>query len=144
MQFERELNVINPEEKTNILSARLLQLNTEYTNAQADRVRKEAAFRSIATGTLEAAQVSTQGDALKRLSEKLEEAEQKFAEVRSHYGPNHPEYRKASVQLAELKNQMLGSRENIGHRVEVEYREALNREGMLNKAVVETKAEFDR
>lgn len=27
--FERELNVINPEEKTNILSARLLQLNTE-------------------------------------------------------------------------------------------------------------------
>jgi capsular exopolysaccharide synthesis family protein len=144
MQFERELNVINPEEKTNILSARLLQLNTEYTNAQADRVRKEAAFKSIATGTLEAAQVSTQGDALKRLSEKLEEAEQKFAEVRSHYGPNHPEFRKASVQLAELKNQMLGSRENIGHRVEVEYREALNREGMLNKAVAQTKAEFDR
>ncbi len=33
-QFERELNVINPEEKTSILSARLLQLNTEYTNAQ--------------------------------------------------------------------------------------------------------------
>ena len=39
---------------------------------------------------------------------------------------------------------MLGSRENIGHRVEVEYRQALNREGMLNKAVLETKAEFDR
>jgi succinoglycan biosynthesis transport protein ExoP len=37
--FERELNVINPEEKTNILSSRLLQLNTEYTNAQAERVR---------------------------------------------------------------------------------------------------------
>jgi capsular polysaccharide biosynthesis protein len=29
--FERELNLINPEEKTNILSARLLQLNSEYT-----------------------------------------------------------------------------------------------------------------
>jgi hypothetical protein len=33
-QFERELNVINPEEKTTILSSRLLQLNTEYTNAE--------------------------------------------------------------------------------------------------------------
>ena len=42
-QFERELNVINPEEKTSILSSRLLQLNTEYTNAQSDRLRKEAA-----------------------------------------------------------------------------------------------------
>ena len=28
--FERDLNVINPEEKTNILAARLLQLNTDY------------------------------------------------------------------------------------------------------------------
>ena len=42
VQFERELNVINPEEKTSILSARLLQLNTEYTNAQTDRVRAGA------------------------------------------------------------------------------------------------------
>jgi succinoglycan biosynthesis transport protein ExoP len=62
-QFERELNVINPEEKTNIISARLLQLNEEYTSAQSDRVRKEAAYSSIQSGSMEAAQVSTQGQA---------------------------------------------------------------------------------
>ena len=45
--FERELNVINPEEKTNILAARLLQLNIEYTNAQGDRLKKEAANDSV-------------------------------------------------------------------------------------------------
>src|SRR5260370_32325233 len=137
-QFERELNVINPEEKTNILSARLLQLNTEYTNAQGDRVRKEAAYKSVASGSLEAAQVSTQGDALKRLSERLDEELQKFAEIKAHYGTNHPEYRKASVQLTELQRQLQSSRENIAQRVEVEYREALNRESMLRKAVTET------
>ncbi len=49
VQFERELNVINPEEKTSILSSRLLQLNTEYTNAQTDRVRKEGAYQSVRT-----------------------------------------------------------------------------------------------
>src|SRR5471032_1789648 len=47
VQFEKELNVINPEEKTSILSSRLLQLNTEYTNAQTERVRKETAFQSV-------------------------------------------------------------------------------------------------
>jgi len=142
-QFERELNVINPEQKTSILSARLLQLNTEYTNAEADRVRKESAFKSVSGGSLEAAQVSTQGEALKRLSERLDEEQQKFAEVKSHFGPNHPEYRKSSMQLAELQRQMQRSKENIGVRVDVEYREALNRELMLRKAVAETKAEFD-
>ena len=40
-KFERDLSVINPEEKTNIISARLLDLNSEYTKAQGDRVSKE-------------------------------------------------------------------------------------------------------
>ena len=39
-QFEKDLDVINPEEKTNIFSARLLQFNTDYTAAQADRVQR--------------------------------------------------------------------------------------------------------
>jgi polysaccharide biosynthesis transport protein len=142
-QFERELNVINPEQKTSILSARLLQLNTEYTNAQGDRVRKESAFKSVSSGSLEAAQVSTQGEGLKRLSERLDEEQQKFAEVKSHFGPNHPEYRKGLAQLVELQRQMQRAKENIGQRVDVEFREALNRELMLRKAVAETKTEFD-
>ncbi len=143
-QFERELNVINPEEKTSILSARLLQLNTEYTNAQTDRVRKESAWSSVQSGTLESAQVSTQGENLKTISAKLDEARQKFADVKTHYGPNHPEYRKAAVQVDEVERQLQQSRKNAAQRVEVEYRESLDRENMLRKAVAETKAEFDR
>ncbi len=143
-QFERELNVISPEEKTSILSARLLQLNTEYTNAQADRMKKESAFRSVQGGSLAAAQVSSQSEALKKLSERMDEAQQKFAEVRVHFGANHPEYRKAAAQVSELERQFSAARQSIAQRVEVEYREASSREAMLQKAVAETKAEFDR
>jgi polysaccharide biosynthesis transport protein len=144
VQFERELNVINPEEKTSILSSRLLQLNTEFTNAQTERVRKEAAWRSVASGTLEAAQVSSQGETLKRLTDQLDEARQKFVEVKGRYGARHPEYRNAAAQTAELERQLRGARENAALRVGVEYHEATNREGMLQKALAETKAEFDR
>jgi capsular exopolysaccharide synthesis family protein len=143
-QFERELNVINPEEKTSILSSRLLQLNTEYTSAQADRVRKEAAENSVRGGTLEAAQVSAQGEALKRMSERVDEAQVRFADVGEHYGPNHPEYRKAAAQLAEARRLLDSARQNIAQRVEVEYRQAVARERMLENAVSQTKAEFDR
>lgn len=143
-KFERELSVINPEEKNSILSSRLLQLNTEYTNAQTDRVRKESAWKSVQSGSLEAAQVSTQGENLKTLSAKLDEARQKFADTKTHYGPNHPEYRKAAVQVAEIERQLQESSKNAAQRVEVEYRESVNREIMLQKAVAETKAEFDR
>ena len=141
--FERELNVINPEEKTSILSARLLQLNTDYTQAQTERVRKEAAYSSVRNGELEAAQVSTQGESLKRLTEKNEDADQKFTEVKTHYGANHPEYRKAAAAVAQVQAQLAAVRVGIVRRVEIEYREAQNREAMLQKAVTATKAEYD-
>ena len=142
-QFEKELNVISPEEKTSILSARLLQLNTDYTNAQTDRVKREAAFRSVSSGTLESAQASTQGEALKRLAERLDDAQEKFAEIRGHYGTSHPEFRKAETQLHQIQTQFESTRQSVMKRVEVEYREAINREEMLKKAVTDTKAEFD-
>ena len=143
-QFEKELNVINPSEKTNILSARLLQLNTDYTAAQTDRVKKEAAYKSVSSGTLESAQASSQGEALKTLTERLGQSNEKFAEVKAHYGSNHPEYRKAETQLKQVQHQFDAARTGVMGRVEVEYQEAVNREGMLQKAVTETKAEFDR
>jgi polysaccharide biosynthesis transport protein len=143
-QFERELNVINPEEKTSILSARLLQLNSEYTGAQAERVRKEAAYRTVKEGTLAAAQVSSQGEALRRLAERRDEAAERYAEVKVQYGANHPEYRKAAAQVGEVERLLESARQNIRQRVEVEYREAVEREAMLKRAVGETKAEFDR
>jgi len=142
--FERELNVINPEEKTNILSARLLQLNQDYTTAQSDRVKKEAAWNSIKSGSLEAAQVSAQGEALISLTQKLNEARQRFAEVKITYGFNHPEFRKTSSQLTELLKQFEETRKNIANRIEVDYKQAVNREQMLQTTVAETKAEYDR
>ena len=144
LQFERELNVINPEEKTNIVSARLLQLNTEYTNAQAERVRKEAAFQSVRGGSFAAAQVSTQGEALKKLLERQNELQEKFAEAAAHYGANHPDYKKAAGQVTEVAGQIERTRQNIAQRVESEFQEAENRERILAGAVADTKKQFDQ
>jgi capsular exopolysaccharide synthesis family protein len=143
LQFERELNVINPEQKTSILSARLLQLNTEYTNAQGDRVRKEAAYQSVRNGSLEAAQVSSQGESLRRLTEQYNEAQQHIAQVNTQYGANHPEYKKAAIQLDEVQRLLDKTTQEIRQRVEIEFSVAGRREAMLQKAVQETKTEFD-
>jgi capsular exopolysaccharide synthesis family protein len=141
--FERDLSVINPDEKTSILSARLLQLNTEFTNAQGERVRKQAAHDSVKNGSLEAAQASSQGEQLRRLADRLDEAREKFAVVKTQYGSNHPEYKKASSQVSELESQFAKLKSNITQRVSLEYQEAANRETMLRQAVADVKAEFD-
>jgi polysaccharide biosynthesis transport protein len=142
--FERELNVINPEEKGNIVSARLLQLNEELTRVQSDRMRKEASWRAVNSGSPEAAQVSGQGEALSRLRERLDEAKQKQAELQTTFGSRHPENRKANSQVTELQRQFDELKSSIGQRVEVDYRQTLDREKMVQRALAETKGEFDR
>lgn len=142
-QFEKDLSVIDPEEKTSILSARLLQLNTEFTAAQGDRVRKQAAFDSVKGGSQEAAKASTQGEQLRKLADHLDEAREKFAVVKTQYGAGHPEYKKTLSQVTELESQFAALKTDISQRVSLEYQEAANRENMLKQAVAETKAEFD-
>ncbi len=141
--FERELNVINPDEKTSILSSRLLQLNTDFTNAQGERMKKQAAYESVRGGSMEAGQVSLQGEALRRLSEKLSDAEEKYAEVASRFAANHPENRRSAAQIAEIKQNITAMREKITQRAQVEYSEALNREALGEHAVHQAKSEFD-
>jgi capsular exopolysaccharide synthesis family protein len=143
-QFEKDLKVIDPDQKTSILTARLVQLNTELTNAQEDRIHKEAAFNAVKDGSLEAAQASSQGEPLRKLTDSLGEAQQKFESVKLQYGAAHPEYQKAAAAVAELVRQRDDLKDDIVQRVDVEYQQAIEREAELSKAVETSKDESDK
>jgi succinoglycan biosynthesis transport protein ExoP len=143
-QFEKEFDVISPEAKANILSARLLQLNTEYTTSQADRIRKESAANSVKDGSFEALEVSTQSDQLRAISQRVADATEKFGAVKNQFGSNHPAYKQAAKQLAQLEAEFEAAKADVAKRVTEEYRGAKNREQMLQQEVAQTKDEFDR
>ncbi len=143
-EYEKELNIINPEEQTNILSARLLDLNTEFTKAQTERVAKEAAYRSVKDGSLDAARASAQRDSLRTLTDDFNEARQRFAEIQAHFGPNHPEYKVAAATLGELRGLIDATRQGIARNAELQYKEALDRERIIAQEFKNSKDEFDR
>jgi capsular exopolysaccharide synthesis family protein len=143
-EFEKDLSVINPDEKTSILSSRLLQFNNDYTSAQSDRMLKESAYNSVKGGSFEAAEASSQGEQLRKLADRVDEAREKLATVKAQFGANHPEFKKANSTLTELERQIDSLKANIGQRVNLEYQQAVNRESLLKVQVAETKAEFDR
>jgi capsular exopolysaccharide synthesis family protein len=141
-RFEKDLDVLD-EDKSNILSTRLMQLNSEYTNAEIDRINKQAAMEAIKSGTLESAQVSAQGDWLAKSSDALSAARQHFEVAKATYGPNHPEYRKAALGVAQAEKQFEDARSKIAQRLEAQYNQSLAREQLLEKTVTDTKAEWD-
>jgi len=142
--FERELTVINPEAKTNILESRLVQLNTEHTAAQAELLRQQAAWESVQGGSFEAALASSQGEALRKLVEHSQEVREHFADVSAYYGSNHPEYRRVKAQLEQVQASLEETRTDIARRVQEGYRESQRREQMAGEAASQAKTEFDR
>lgn len=140
---ERDFNVVNPEEKTNILAARLLQLNTDYTSAQSERLKKQAAYESVRGGEVAATLATVQGDALRKLAEHLNEAKEQYAQARSFYGINHPEARRAQAGLDQAQRTFNTTQTEIMQRVEIEFREGERREQMAAEAVAAAKREFD-
>jgi polysaccharide biosynthesis transport protein len=142
--FERQLGVVDADEKTNILSARLMQLNTDYTDAQADRIKKEAEYAGLQGGSVSAAEASDQGEGLKRLNEQLHEAEQRFSDVKQHFGPKHPVYLRQAALISELKSQIDNTAASVTNRSRVAYQDAVHRENILHKELTDAKGAYDQ
>jgi capsular exopolysaccharide synthesis family protein len=96
------------------------------------------------SGSVDAALMSSQGDSLARLNDTLNQARQRLAEVKSTYGQNHPEYRKAASEVAEVQSQFDAMWRSVSNKIDLQYRESVNREQMLGQAVAESKSEWDR
>jgi succinoglycan biosynthesis transport protein ExoP len=142
--YERDLGLINPDEKTSILTARILQLNTQYTDAQNDRVRKETDYQALKSGDSAALEVSPEAGPLAKLYEQLHAAQEKMAVVKTVYGPNYAEYKRAANDLAEVERQYQQTRTEVAKRVQVDYQEARKREAMLQQSLAEAKSESDQ
>ena len=143
MTYQRDLGTADPEQKTNVLVARLQALNTENSAAEADRIAKEAVYREARDGSLPEVEVSGQSTDLAKDVEKLQVAKANLALVGATYGDQHPEYRKALAQLNEARAALEESRRDVAARIRVDYRQTLIRERMLSSAVAETKQEVD-
>ncbi len=142
--YQRRLGIINPDEKTSMLASRLLQLNTQYTDAANDRIRKEASYRALESGSQSAAiEVSTQAADLAKLTDAMHVAQQKMETMKAIYGPNYIEYKRAANELAEATREYNDTKTSIAKRMQVDYEEAKNREAMLHSELMKAKSESD-
>ncbi len=141
--YERQLGVIDPDQRTSILTSRLQQLNSQYIDAENDRIRKETDYKAIASGSDAALEVSPQAVALNALDERVRAAQEKMEQAKTIYGPGYSQYKRAANDLAEVARQDQELRAEISKRINVEFQEAQRREAMLRASVAATKAESD-
>ncbi len=142
-KFERDLNIINPEEKTSLTTDRIKQLNEAYTLAQTERVKRESEMNAVNNGGVAAAMTSEQADELNRLQDRVNIAKNNLADKASIYGANNKIYKEAAQEVAELQRQFDEARKNVDARVDSQYREAVNKEQGLAKELAKEKQAYE-
>jgi succinoglycan biosynthesis transport protein ExoP len=138
VQYQKENGILGLDEKQNIVTSKLDDLNKETTQAQADRIAKEAAYKIAQSGNGE---YISDGDLLGKLREQQDALQLQLAQATIRLGPVHPKVRELTNQLKQLESSVSTEATRAQLRAKSEYERALSRERMLEDALDAQKRE---
>jgi succinoglycan biosynthesis transport protein ExoP len=137
--YERKNQIWTLDDKSNITTQRLADLNKELTDAQSERMRKEALFQFAKAGDIADVPQLRENPVLQGLTQRRQTAIADYSDALSQYGPNFPKVQRLQAQLKDMDQLIQKETVNTLNHIETEYREARERENLLSKALDEQK-----
>ena len=143
VQYQKEHEILGIDEKQNITTSKLDELNKELTAAESDRMEKESVYRLVQSGdpdTAAAAAVSAgTGTSTSGLMEKMREQQAdlkiQIAQLSTQFGNSYPKVVQLNTQLKEVDAQLQIEMTKVVSRVRSGYLASLQHESMLRQAM---------
>ncbi|MGH9581299.1 MAG: GumC family protein [Terriglobales bacterium] len=142
--YQREHGIIGLDEKDNIITAKLDELNKELTAAQADRIQKEAKHKLAASGEADQISGGEPSKVLEGLRAREADLRLQYSLLTTQFGPEYPKVLEVSNQLRQAEDSIRSEVQKIANRIENEYLAAIHRERMLHDALENQKQEANR
>ena len=139
--YEKQNHIWAIDEKQNITTQKLSDLNRELTVAQSERIRKESNNRLAQSGRIDTIPAVRDSEVIRNLVQKHAEISNQHAEALTQFGPQYPTILKLEARRDDLAAALEREKRNIIDRVESEYRASRQRENMLAKALERQKGE---
>jgi polysaccharide biosynthesis transport protein len=156
VKYQKEHEILGIDEKQNITTEKLGELNKALTAAESDRMDKEAFYRLIQSGDPDAiassagslegegSGVQTATQLLDSLKGKQADLKIQAADLSTQFGPSYPKVAQLNNQLKEIDAQMQAEMKVIASKVRGQYITALQRENMLHDALEKQKQEANK
>jgi capsular exopolysaccharide synthesis family protein len=141
INYERSNQIWTIDEKQDVTTQKLADLNRELTGAQTDRISKEAVYQSALAGNYDAIPAVRLSAVIQDLQKQQGTLNAQHAEALNQYGPKFPRVVRLQEQSKELTQAVTREKLNIANQVEAEYRGARQRELLLQQALEEQKKE---
>jgi len=153
VRYQREHEILGTDEKQNIITEKLDELNKEMTLAESDRMQKEAVYRqtqsndpvAIAAAIISDGPVTGSGSGLlDKLHDQQATLRIQVAELSTQFGPSYPKVQQLNNQIKEIDHELeLETSKAVDH-LKQRYLAALQRETMLRGAFDKQKQEANK
>src|SRR5438552_3153342 len=156
VKYQKDHEILGIDEKQNIITSKLDELNKELTTAESGRMEKESVYQLVQSGDADtAAAAATSADApapggatisslLEKLREQQADLKIQVAQLSTQFGPSYPKVAQMNNQMKEVDAQIQVEMKKIVSRVRSAYLTALQRETMLRAAMDKQKQEANK
>ncbi len=137
--YERQNQIWTLDDKQNITTQRLSDINRQLTDAQSERMKKESLFQFAKSGNLDAVPQVQNNVTLMELLRRRSDLAGQYTDAVSQYGPNFPKVQRLQALQKELDDNIEKEKQQIVAVLESDFREARDHETMLTGALDEQK-----
>ncbi|MGB8493866.1 MAG: polysaccharide biosynthesis tyrosine autokinase [Candidatus Acidiferrum sp.] len=141
IEYERQNQIWTVDDKQTVTTQRLGDLNRELTDAQSDRIKKQALYEFAKAGELEAVPQLRNNAVLQDLQRRRSDLSMQYTDAVNQYGPNFPKVQRIQAQIKDVNEQITRQSKSVIVELENDYRAALQLEELRSKALDQQKAD---
>src|SRR6266403_4700157 len=134
VRYQKEHGIVGADEKQNIITSKLDDLNKELTAAEADRIQKQAVYELMLSGDPEAVSVVSQNTFLQTLRAQQAELKNELAQATVQLGSAYPKVVELKSRMQQLDDTISAELKKTIIRIHNDYLGAVGREKMLRQA----------
>jgi polysaccharide biosynthesis transport protein len=144
VRYQKEHGIVGIDEKQNIVTAKLDALNKELTDAQTDRIQKEANYRLAQAGDPSAFTKLDSESLLGKLRVQESDLQDQYAQATTQFGSGYPRLAALKNQLKQIQVSIEAEQKRLLSKVRDEYLAAVQREQLLSGAFNQQKQEANQ
>jgi succinoglycan biosynthesis transport protein ExoP len=142
--YERQNQIWTIDEKNDISSQKLADINKQLTEAQTDRINKEAVYQLAQAGNYDALAAVRESGVIQDILKQESMLSAQYTDALNQYGPKFPKVVRLQAQLKDLDQLVAREKANIANQVEAEYHGSRQRELLLQQALDQQKAQTNQ
>jgi polysaccharide biosynthesis transport protein len=141
LDYERKNQIWELDDKQNVSTQRLAEVNRQLIDAESERMRKQALYDFARSGDVDVVPQVRDSPGVQDLIRKRSDLSGQVADALNQYGPNYPKVVRLQAQIKELDQNLEREKKAVVARLESDFHEAEQREELLNRVLDQQKAE---